>query len=191
MNLQRRSIDELKPAPYNPRVPLKSGMPGYERLKRSLTEFDLVQPIVWNERTGHVVGGHQRLQILKDTGVKEVEVSVVSLNDDREKALNVALNNHFVGGNWEYDKLADLMSELIELPDFDETLTGFDDRELRDLMFQPQDELEPETDAAPDNQIEITVSILEESWPAFQPEFDTIVARYSLQPHIRFPEPAQ
>ena len=68
MNLQMISVARLKPAPYNPRVALKPGSDGYRRLERSLKEFSLIQPIVWNEVTGHVVGGHQRLQILMDQG---------------------------------------------------------------------------------------------------------------------------
>ena len=105
MNIKRISLDELKPAPYNPRISLKAGMPGYERLARSLDEFDLVQPIVWNEQTGHIVSGHQRLQILKDRGHTETDVVVVSLPLEREKALNITLNNSQVVGigtrkNW-------------------------------------------------------------------------------------------
>ena len=69
MNIQRLPISKLKPAPYNPRKVLKPGMRGYRRLERSLSEFDLVQPLVWNKTTGHVVSGHQRLEILKARGV--------------------------------------------------------------------------------------------------------------------------
>src|SRR4051812_17445573 len=55
MNIQSIPVDQLHPAPYNPRKPLKPGMPGYRRLERSLREFGLVQPLVWNKTTGHVV----------------------------------------------------------------------------------------------------------------------------------------
>ena len=186
MNIQKVSIDQLKPAPYNPRITLKPGMPGYERLKRSLDEFDLVQPIVWNDQTGHVVGGHQRLQILKDTGITEVEVAVVTLPLDREKALNVALNNHHVGSNWDYDKLSELMIELVELPEIDETLTGFSEKELNDLTFAPQpfDDGEVESES---NEVEVTFSIDAEKWDGFVGDFDDLVARFELRPHVRMP----
>lgn len=186
MNIQRISIGQLQSAPYNPRVTLKPGMPGYERLKRSLDEFELVQPIVWNEQTGHVVGGHQRLQILKDTGVTEVEVAVVSLSLEREKALNVALNNHHVGSNWDYDKLTELMTELIELPEVDETLTGFSEKELNDLMFAPQP-FDDDEDEVASNEVEVTFSIDADQWDGFVNEFDALVARFELQPHVRMP----
>src|SRR5262245_15086272 len=69
-------IDELKPAPYNPRTELRPGSPAYRKLAASLREFGLVEPLVWNELSGHVVGGHARLRILREMGVKEVIVSV-------------------------------------------------------------------------------------------------------------------
>lgn len=70
MNLQKIAIDKLKLAKYNPRKDLKPGDPEYEKLKRSILEFGYVEPIVWNSRTGNVVGGHQRLKILKEQGLK-------------------------------------------------------------------------------------------------------------------------
>ena len=74
-------IDRLVPAAYNPRRVLKPTDPAYRKLERSLRQFGLVEPLVWNERTGHVVGGHARLAILKAMGVTEVPVSVVHLSD--------------------------------------------------------------------------------------------------------------
>ena len=83
MKLRTLPIGKLQPAPYNPRKPLRPGSAAYRQLERSLAEFDLVQPIVWNEATGHVVGGHQRLEILRHKGAKKVEVAVVSLSPRR------------------------------------------------------------------------------------------------------------
>ena len=87
INIQTIAIDKLNPAKYNPRVDLQPGDPEYEKLKRSIKEFGYVEPIIWNKRTGNVVGGHQRLKILKSEGHKEVKVSVVDLDDNKEKAL--------------------------------------------------------------------------------------------------------
>ena len=60
MNLQRISVDKLKPAKYNPRKDLKPGDPAYKKIKRSLHDFGYVDPVIWNEVTGNIVGGHQR-----------------------------------------------------------------------------------------------------------------------------------
>src|SRR5438067_12150060 len=107
--LRRLPIDRLKPAPYNPRDDLRPGSPAYRKLAASLREFGLVEPLVWNELTGHVVGGHARLRILAELGATEVPVSVVRLSPEREKALNIVLNNREAQGRFDPAKLADLL----------------------------------------------------------------------------------
>lgn len=131
MVIRKISIDEIIPAKYNPRKDLKPGDPAYEKLKRSMTEFGYVEPIIWNEETGNIVGGHQRYKVLVAEGHKEVECVVVRLSREKEKALNVALNK--VTGDWEVEALADLLKDLDE-QDFDVTLTGFDAAEIDDLF---------------------------------------------------------
>jgi len=122
-------LDDLFPAEYNPRKALKAGDAEYEKLKRSITEFGLVEPLIWNERRSRLVGGHQRLTVLRDMGVTEVDVSVVDLDEGREKALNVALNK--IAGDWDEKALAELLKTL----DGDlQSLSGFDDVELDDLL---------------------------------------------------------
>jgi DNA modification methylase len=130
MRIERIAIDKIRPAPYNPRVDLKPGDPEYEKLARSIAEFDMVEPLVWNKRTGNLVGGHQRLKILKAKGEKEVEVSVVDMDPNREKALNIALNK--ISGDWDTVALDELLSEL-KGDGFDVSLTGFDDKQLSAL----------------------------------------------------------
>jgi ParB-like chromosome segregation protein Spo0J len=189
MEIRTLSIDQLKPAPYNPRVELKPGMPGYERLARSLDEFDLVQPVVWNERTGHVVGGHQRLAVLRARGVTEVPAVVVSLSIEREMALNVALNNAAVGGDWDPAKLVDVLADLDGRADFDATLTGFDADELNSLILapdpdftlQPPDEDEPPT-------VRVTFEVPGDEWETLRPRFDTFIADVAVPVHVRLPE---
>src|SRR5260221_5287679 len=83
LEIRRLPVAELNPAPYNPRRALKPTDPAYRKLEASLRQFGLVEPLVWNESTGHVVGGHARLRILKELGVAEVPVSVVRLNSER------------------------------------------------------------------------------------------------------------
>lgn len=131
MNIQKIHISKLKAAEYNPRIILKSGDKEYEKLKRSIKEFGFVEPIVWNKRTGNVVGGHQRLTVLKDMGETEIDSVIVDLDEQKEKALNVALNK--VQGAWDNDKLAALLSDL-EANSFDVTMTGFDAAEVDELL---------------------------------------------------------
>ncbi len=133
MQVSKIPIGQLKPAAYNPRKDLQPGDPEYEKLKRSMQEFGYVEPIVWNKRTGNIVGGHQRYKVLLDMGMREVDCVVVDLDETKEKALNLALNK--IQGDWDYPKLKDLLQEL-DTGEFDLELTGFDMDEIEDLMTQ-------------------------------------------------------
>jgi ParB-like chromosome segregation protein Spo0J len=183
MHVELKRVCELQPAPYNPRKPLKPGSAGYERLARSLREFSLVQPLVWNSTTGHVVGGHQRLAVLKDAGIEEVPCVVVALPLEREKALNVALNNSRVGGEWDVERLGELIQELADIPDFDETLTGFDEKELRDLVLEPVGNLAPE-DSEDDGMTRVTLEVPTDKWEEVRPWLDEVVGEFGLRVHM-------
>ncbi len=131
MLIERKSVTDLLPADYNPRKDLKPGDAEYEKLKCSLEQFGYVEPVIWNKVTGRVVGGHQRLKVLIDMGITEVECVVVEMDEEKEKALNIALNK--ISGDWDKDKLALLISDL-QGSDFDVSLTGFDPAEIDDLF---------------------------------------------------------
>src|SRR5215468_5661020 len=124
-------LADLTPAPYNPRRVLKPTDRRYRKLAASLREFGLVEPLVWNELTGHVVGGHARLAILDEMGVAEIPVSVVRLSAEREKALNIVLNNREAQGRYDPTRLTELLAELEDLPELE--LTGFEAADLRAL----------------------------------------------------------
>jgi DNA modification methylase len=131
MQIEKININKLKAAKYNPRKDLKPGDPEFEKLKRSIENFGYVEPIIWNKQTGNVVGGHQRLKILKHLGETEIDCVIVDVDLTKEKALNVALNK--ISGEWDMPLLSDLMKEL-QAEDFDVTLTGFDLGEISDLF---------------------------------------------------------
>ena len=133
MEIRRIKISQINPAPYNPRLDLKPGDPEYEKIKRSIEEFDLVEPLVWNERTGTLVGGHQRLKVLQERGDKEVEVSVVNLDEAKEKALNITLNK--IQSNWDFPKLKDLFEDLNK-ENFDIEITGFNPELFDDIDYK-------------------------------------------------------
>ena len=131
MEVRQIPITEINPAPYNPRKNLKPGDPDYEALKRSVDRWGLVEPLVWNQTSKTLVGGHQRLKVLKDMGAETATVTVVHLDDQDEAALNVALNK--ISGDWDTKRLADLLSDL-DANGYDATLTGFDVKELESLL---------------------------------------------------------
>lgn len=131
MDIQMISIDRINPAAYNPRIDLQPGDPEYEKLRKSIEQFGYVEPIVWNERTGNMVGGHQRFKILQARGDTEVTVSVVDLDDQQEQLLNLALNK--VSGRWDDEALARLLDEL-QAAGADIDLSGFEQGEIDGLI---------------------------------------------------------
>ncbi|MGG3104068.1 site-specific DNA-methyltransferase [Bacillus amyloliquefaciens] len=131
MNIKNIRVEEINPAPYNPRIDLQPGDPEYDALKKSIEQFGYIDPLIWNEKTGHLVGGHQRYKILMENKPKEITVSVVYLNVDEEKALNIALNK--ISGDWDEYKLEQVLLEL-KVANFDMSLTGFSDEELLETL---------------------------------------------------------
>ena len=129
---RRIPVEMLKPAKYNPRIDLQPGDPAYEKIKKSLDEYGYVDPLIWNEVTGNIVGGHQRYKILVAEGATEIDCVVVHIeNPQEEKALNIALNKAV--GEWEDQSLASLLQDLQE-SGYNMGLTGFDDEEIDALL---------------------------------------------------------
>lgn len=140
MHIKKMKLSDLKVAEYNPRVNLKPGMQEYEKLKQSILEFGFVDPPIYNIQTGNLVGGHQRVAVARELGLfNEIEVSVVNLPLNKEKALNVALNK--ISGQWDEEKLYVLLNEL---DDETVSLTGFDTEEVDSLLdsFNYEEDIE-------------------------------------------------
>ena len=142
MNIQKIEITKLKPAEYNPRKDLKPEDEEYQKIKRSIIEFGYVAPVIVNSDMT-VIGGHQRLKVLKELGYNEVECVVVDLNKNKEKALNIALNK--ISGDWDNNKLEELLAELKET-DIDLDITGFSfdevDNILKDITGSKEDDFD-------------------------------------------------
>jgi DNA modification methylase len=137
-------VAELRPASYNPRRITDADL---ETLKRSMQKYGDLSGIVVNVRTGNLIGGHQRIKHL-DPSWKilkrphQDKVGTVSLGhietpfgrfsyrevawDQRtEKTANLAANK--IQGDWDNEKLAPILQELVTLPEFE--LTGFTPQE--------------------------------------------------------------
>lgn len=150
LQIERKQLSELDPAPYNPRTIAPSALDG---LRHSVERFGLVEPIVWNRRTGRVVGGHQRLKVLQQLEKAETDVVVVDIDETEEKALNVALNNPAIAGEFTADIHALLAEIKASMPELANALM-FD--ELADQTKQLLAELSPnEGLTAPDEVPEV------------------------------------
>ena len=135
MEIKELSLKELKPAAYNPRKKLKKGDKEYEKIKQSLLKFGYVDPIIVNEDLT-VIGGHQRLTVLKDLDYETAKCVIVNLPKEDEKALNIALNK--ITGQWDEALLTDLLLDLQE-SDFSLDLTGFEPPEIDDILSNVHD----------------------------------------------------
>lgn len=130
MNFVKKNINDLKYASYNPRKKLKPEDKEYQKIKKSIEEFGYVEPIIIN-KDNTIIGGHQRITVLKDLGYEEVEVIQIDIDKTKEKALNIALNK--ITGEWDYAMLGDLLLDL-DSQNYDLEITGFDLDEIEEIM---------------------------------------------------------
>lgn len=131
-------LTQLVGADYNPRIMATAEM---AKLKKSITEFGFVEPIVVRASDMLILGGHQRVTALKAllaeqkadaTTFMVPAVMVDGIDDERAKLLNVALNK--IHGEWDFEKLAVIFTDLTTVGEIDLTVSGFNDRELEDLL---------------------------------------------------------
>ncbi len=117
-------------ADYNPRTISKTNR---NRLKKSLVENGLVEPLVWNRRTGRLVSGHQRLAIIDETEKTQdytLSVAVIDVDELEEKQINVRLNNPGLMGDFDLELLQSLHLDTgIAFQDF-----GFTDFDVNMLL---------------------------------------------------------
>ncbi len=149
MEFKKLAIDDLIPASYNPRKKLKPGDSEFEKIKNSISEFGYVDPVIVN-RDLTVIGGHQRITVLKTLGYTEIDCVIIEVDKTKEKALNIALNK--ISGEWNKELLADLIADL-KLVDYDIGFTGFDPPEIDELFNEVHDKDVKEDDFDVDKEL--------------------------------------
>ena len=122
-------IDDLKADPANPRRISDAEL---EALTRSIREFGLIDPIIARKEDRTVIGGHQRLLVARRLGLKSVPVTFLDITKEKAQLLNVALNR--ISGSFDQELLARLMAGLNTTPDLDLTLSGFDDKDIKQML---------------------------------------------------------
>lgn len=155
MEISKIKLTQIEPADYNPRTITEEAR---KKLRNSIETFGLVEPIIINTKNNRIIGGHQRYQILLDMVMEDDNLAekeydylikddygfifdsnkLIIENEDYEKALNIVLNNTNLMGDYNYQKLGDLLNEL-EFNGFNLEFTGFDGLEL---SFYTDDELD-------------------------------------------------
>lgn len=148
MELDKIKLTDITPAGYNPRLISEED---YNHLKNSINHFGLVDPIIINLRNNRIIGGHQRYDVLLDEynlngdyeeldllrlgdiGLVFLDTELSMDSEDREKALNLALNK--ISGGWDNTKLNTLFDDLGS-KGFDLELTGFNNIEITQLALE-------------------------------------------------------
>ena len=137
----------LKFSEYNPRKMTEKQV---QDLTESIRSFGIVDPIIVNSysgREGIVIGGHQRLRVALLEGLESIPVVYVSLDEKRERELNLRLNKNL--GEWDYDLLANFSEEeLLQVGFSSEELDKMLDLEEDDFDAQKEYEsiIEPKTE---------------------------------------------
>jgi ParB-like chromosome segregation protein Spo0J len=129
MKITLVNINSLNPAKYNPR---QISNKQYEDLKASIDKFGLVDPIIINS-DNTVIGGHQRLKVLRELGSEKIPTVRVNLSKEDERELNVRLNKS--GGTFDMDILANEF-DVVDLKEW-----GFKDIELGFNIDKIQEDL--------------------------------------------------
>ena len=152
MEIDKIKLTQIEKAEYNPRTITEESQ---RKLENSLKEFGLVDPIIINLKNNRIIGGHQRYDIImQDAENQNREYPLVKYgdyglildyepptieNEDKEKILNVALNNPNLTGDWDFNKLENILNDL-KLKDLEVELTGFDGFELEALLPYEEDD---------------------------------------------------
>ena len=139
VRIEHVPIDSLHPWDANPRQMPPREM---ESLQRSVAQWGLVQPLVVRRADNSIIGGHQRLEAARALGLKTVPVVFVDISAEEATALNLALNR--ISGEWDMEKLGELLEELQRLPGIDETLTGFSTDEIDDILAELERQKAPD-----------------------------------------------
>lgn len=131
MVFEKININDLIFPEYNPRKKLNQKDKEYIKIKKSIEEFGYIDPAIVN-KDNVIIGGNQRCQVLKDLGYQEIDIIRVDIPKKKEKALNIALNK--ISGEWDFEKLTEVLKEINIENEMDFALTGFDENEFDKLL---------------------------------------------------------
>ena len=133
-----KMTSELRPVPVDKLVPYANNARTHSpeqilKLRSSLREFGFVNPVII-DRGYNVLAGHGRILAAKEEGITEVPcVFADHLTEAQKKAYILADNRMAMDAGWD-EELLRVEIEALQEMDFDPLLTGFDEKELAELM---------------------------------------------------------
>ena len=131
------TLEQVKPtlAAYNPRLISDRVL---EDLKNNIQRFGFLLPVIINQRTNRMVGGHQRVKAAERLAIDQIPVRLVDLDEIQEKVLNLSLNK--IEGKWDYSLLEEALTSVSDAGLLE--LTGFNETDLIEIMSGQEDEFE-------------------------------------------------
>jgi hypothetical protein len=129
---------KLKNAPYNPRILTEQAK---RKLKEGIRKHGILAPITWNARSGNIVSGHRRVEVMDALyGSKDytLRVAKVELSDVHEREANILMNNALAQGEFDLEKLCD----VLHTPDLDLTGAGFDVADVYKIFGDDPNQME-------------------------------------------------
>ena len=115
------------------------------QIAASIAEFGWTNPILAGA-DGIVIAGHARLQAARKLGMTEVPVIVLDhLNETQRRALVLADNRLALNAGWD-EAMLRVELESLQDDDFNLDVVGFSDAELEELLRDPEQVTEGQTD---------------------------------------------
>ncbi len=177
--IKKAKISELKDWTKNPR---KLSKEGYESLKKSVEDFGF-HDVLKVDTDGTIISGHQRKRVLKEMGIKEVDVLFPDrkLTDKEMEVIAIKSNRH--EGEFDFD----ILGNMFEL----ETLmeAGFQDFELGFATSKEQDGVDSDplvgsmSTYLTGNVKQITLFFSSEDFEKIVPRLDKIMKESGLESH--------
>lgn len=134
LSVQHVAVGELRPNPDNPR---RHSSKQLRKIARSITRYGFTNPILVGD-DGLIIAGQGRLEAAKLAGLESVPaIRLTGLGSAEQRALMLADNQIALESDWDPDRLAKVLSDLVAI-DFAIEDTGFDTADV-DLILSHDD----------------------------------------------------
>lgn len=135
MKVVNKKLEEIKEYENNPRKNDKS----VNALIESIKEFGFQVPVIL-DRTDTIICGHTRYKAATRLNLKEIPCLYAdNLNEEQIKAFRLVDNKTNELSEWDFEKLAD---ELSEIADIDMSMFEFPELNLDELNISDEDFLQ-------------------------------------------------
>lgn len=130
-------IDQIIPYHNNPKTHPQEQI---DKLKSSIKNFGFTVPLVIDHEN-EIIAGHARYEAARQLHIEKLPCIVRDdLTDAQARAFRIA-DNRIAESEWNEEQLIEEL-ELLEIEDMNLGVTGFDEFEINELQFDP-DEFEP------------------------------------------------